>query len=723
MILLTQPQQALPPGGTTPVYQNWGPTPQTLNLLYNQTLGQLPNPFNINFNIKDVYGTPDTGIYDELQLVCLAHHENYPSFFEWLNIVGLPSLTEPTTISENNLQYYCNFTFNNLPVLVNGNYSFKITFVINGIDSNLDVTQLSIYEYTINLAVTSNTISFSPSSIMFEHIQNTAPLPSKTITMYGNNWTLAASMFSANGAKLNLSTIDSGVTFGTDILNGESVQFAQGSGTKNIQVTLDTFYNTPNVPALYLSGNLGVFAGTSLISGIPFTVNVYNPNEINVSPDTLSFFALKGIQEPATQTLSVNIATAFTLTNSAWLIAIVNADGNYDITPIPTVNMSAGTYSGFVKFSAIISGVPIEKTIAVSYVLQEFVVNPYVDNRMAFTLDQDYFEFYSNNANTYFQINANVRCFDFFSANFKDYLIPQKLVLFQGKEKMNFGQSIHKIMNRYAAPNNSSFQYLPAILSLKVQEKLQSDDTLVRQTTLPDIKYIAGIGSLNSEGNFLLDFNLLPNSVKRTSFFHLNMFLHVGNFNLEIFKNGIAFETIPLPYSYGQISTHKLSFENFNQGDIIEVTLSDNSLTGAHIQYQRKKFYVLIPGPQSNFIQWENEFLLQSVLELTGEYALKTDIEVQSNKIYQNLVERLEHISNTTALTFSINTGWLINSDVDTIESLMRSKRIWITNGNQYVELRPGIKTLIKQDTQREFIEYALEFTINKSSNEKTYSF
>jgi len=52
----------------------------------------------------------------------------------------------------------------------------------------------------------------------------------------------------------------------------------------------------------------------------------------------------------------------------------------------------------------------------------------------------------------------------------------------------------------------------------------------------------------------------------------------------------------------------------------------------------------------------------------------------------------------------------------------MSSKKVWLDNGSNIIELRPITKNLVVADTQRELVDYLLEFTINKSFNEKTYT-
>ena len=52
----------------------------------------------------------------------------------------------------------------------------------------------------------------------------------------------------------------------------------------------------------------------------------------------------------------------------------------------------------------------------------------------------------------------------------------------------------------------------------------------------------------------------------------------------------------------------------------------------------------------------------------------------------------------------------------------MRSKRAWLPLADKTIELRPLSKTMVNQDTERELIDYTIEFQINRQYNEETYS-
>lgn len=192
-----------------------------------------------------------------------------------------------------------------------------------------------------------------------------------------------------------------------------------------------------------------------------------------------------------------------------------------------------------------------------------------------------------------------------------------------------------------------------------------------------------------------------------------------GHFELRVFKNGTLFNTISLPVADEKIISKKVSFEDFNPGDVIDYVLDAK---GGNSLAIKKSFVVFPEGYHSNMIVWENEFLLQSALECTGGASIKSEIEFQSQKVYDNFVEKLNYLSSSKEVRFTINTGWLMQSDVDTIESLMRSKRVWLTKGNETIALRPISKSIINQDTERELIDFTLEFIINRNYDEETYT-
>jgi hypothetical protein len=57
-----------------------------------------------------------------------------------------------------------------------------------------------------------------------------------------------------------------------------------------------------------------------------------------------------------------------------------------------------------------------------------------------------------------------------------------------------------------------------------------------------------------------------------------------------------------------------------------------------------------------------------TAIECTGTASLVPEGEFKSQTIYVDMVERLEHLSSSKEVKLYLNTGWLLFSDIDTIE-------------------------------------------------------
>lgn len=463
-------------------------------------------------------------------------------------------------------------------------------------------------------------------------------------------------------------------------------------------------------------------------------------SDVEFSPSSISFNHTQGSSLPS-KTISISGdmwkiigKPNFILSSTTAGVSITtDASGNFQIVSgsgNATVKITLGSYydSNNEYASTELSGnFEVQKNNVfdgnISYTIQvnklaDFFTNPYPTNSKAFTLDNKYFEVFSAATDTYFQFDTTIKVYDFFTNTETIHNLYQKVVLFKGKSKINIGKLIHRLMDNFEAPNNNLYQYKIAEAQIICAEKKQSDNTIVRSGTTSAIQFVAGISRGITTIGFL-DFNLKMNRVTTKSFAYLNILIPSGNYELRIFKNGSIESSLSLPTSNGKIICKKVTFENFNQGDVIDYVLDVVGGTSTAI---KKSFVVFPEGMYSNILVWENEFLLQSALECTGTTSIKSDIEFQSQKVYEDFVEKLNHLSSSKEVRFTINTGWLMQSDVDTIESLMRSKRVWLTKGNETIVLRPTGKSIVNQDSERELIDFTLEFIINRNYDEETYT-
>lgn len=360
----------------------------------------------------------------------------------------------------------------------------------------------------------------------------------------------------------------------------------------------------------------------------------------------------------------------------------------------------------------------INYTVAVSK-LSDILKVPYLSTEKAFTLDTKYFELLSENTNTYFQFDALIKTYEFFTNTLKEYTINQKIVLFKGSSKITFGKIIHRLMHKFLAVNESLLQYKYATLKVTCTEKLIVDDSTVRSGTSFEIPFVAGLSRGITNLGFLY-FNNKPNRVTKNSFAYLNILIPSGNYELRVFKNDTLINSIALPPSPSIVLCKKVFFDTYEKGDVINFVID---LVGETNVGAPKKTFILYPeGNQSNMLIWENEFLLQSALECTGIASIKSEFEFKSQKKLIDTMEQLEHLYTAKEVKLFINTGWLLQTDVDTIESLMRSKRVWLSQGSSKINLRPMSKAIVNEDLDRELIEFSIEFIINRNYDEETYT-
>lgn len=351
--------------------------------------------------------------------------------------------------------------------------------------------------------------------------------------------------------------------------------------------------------------------------------------------------------------------------------------------------------------------------------LSDFLAVPYLGENKAFTLDQKYFEFYSTHSDTYFQFDAIIKTYDFFTHVLNEYFIPLKIVLFKGKAKENLGLTIHRVMRKFADVNASLLQYQEATLQVNCSEIAIADQSVIRSGRSAVISFLAGLSrGIHTVG--FLDFNPEPNRVTIKGFAYLNILIAEGSYELREYKNGTLVNTTALPAFTGVVLCQKVLFAGYEKGDIIDFSLA---LVDQVISAVPQKTFIVFPDSNySNMIVWENEFLLQSAMECTGTASLVPEGEFQSQTVYVDKVEQLEHLGTSKEVKLYINTGWLLFSDIDTVESLMRSKRAWLIQGSHTIALRAISKKLPSKDLQEELIQYPLEFKINQNYNEETYS-
>ena len=711
---------------STPLFQNWGPLPAITSYNYASSINSYPTPVAITLRIREIINLLATEDYTDFRLLAQQFYTPQVTL-PWLNPDCYTAQGYPNTLDDfNSYPGVMNFdftpAFQNLELLETGVYKFNHQFFIQGLHISGTWETLASHIHETVLTVV-NDAMFYPTFLNFFHTQGNA-LPAQVITINRPDFIFTGK------PNFILSSATPGVNINTELTADGEIYIASGTGEAQITVTLGDFYDTqPSYTAAELVSTIDVFSNDVQIGVIPINVDVATTAILEVSPISLVFSAIKAILEPTEQYLRVRASNApYDVVCSPWLTYYFDTREVNGVmlpvlvvVPIPTANMEVGLYNGFVTISDTVAGDFVEITVRVNYNLQGFIINPYNQNEHAFTLDPKFFQFSTELPDTYFQIDSTIKTFEFFTNIEKQHTIAEKLPIFNGLGKLNFGASIHRLMNNFPTINENQFQYKPALFSMNVKEIAVSTGATIREAFIQNISFVAGLSRAVRSGCAFLEFNTNADRVTNNSFYYLNILVPNGNYGLRIFKNGVLIDTSPLPFANGNIIFKKITFEQFQVGDVLQheiINLSDTD----DLQRPSKTFFVIPAGRYSNHIIWENEYLLQSAFEFTGGLLVKSDFENRTQNLYKNLVEVQEILENVKISKLTISTGWIINHSVDTIESLMRAKRVWLTAGERTISLRPISKAMTNQDSERELIEYTIEFQINRNYNEETYS-
>lgn len=708
---------------TEPVFQNWAPLNGTSNFTYFMTGGGVVVPQTVEIKIKDVIGLSTTSQYTHFRYNIRKYYLS-GSFASWFG-TSSPDFNfdflQYTPIVANGLSGTVTFNINNVNLLVPGTYKAGLDFLVYGRKASGSWELFDSYVYNVKLAVyATNSVVYSPSVINMVHFQDTAS-PVVPITVNGPVWKLTAP------DKYILSSADPAVTITHQSVGTEMIYKAVGTGQRIVDLSLSDFFNTDAaIGSPNLNTAISVDSNSTLIGTIGVNVTLQNQGQFEVSPTSLSFNGTKGIFEPEEQFVFVHCTSVYTIQSPPWLTITPDVFGPGNMpgikaVPISTESMEGGIYTGEIILDAVIAGIPSQIRVPVTYVLLGYVDIPYTKEGFNFTLDGTFIQLNTLNTGTYFDFYMKGMFYDFYTNIEKEILVPLKIPLLKGAQKFNIGEGIHRLMRKVDKLQEDSIQqYRLAKVGFEIKEKTLGTEEIIREVTT-DLLYdfVAG-----NKPKMIGDYALLVSNenmtrVTASGYQYLNILMPLGSATLAIFKNKEEHSRRVIASSEN-LYCEKIVFADLNSkpGDLIECRLIvDNS-------YLSKSFIVFPEGLEKNVIIWEDLFLLKSLLEFTGKFELKSDFENITQNLFKNLEEILVKIQSKKISKLTINTGFISESDIVSIEDLMLSKKAWLKLANgDLLYIVPIAKTLVENDSDRDLISFDIEFQINRKYNEKIYSF
>jgi hypothetical protein len=693
------------PASGTPVYHDWEFSPNVINIAYRQG-SPMPAPVVVATRFKDMIGTASAGFNTVfMRKTYIEHVNNIPDVVAMAGGLHTAGAFLPYS---NNASGNITYTFTNLNLLNIGSFYVKAHFEIYGSRQSGILRLLESRTFDINIKVLAPGAPYiDVDDFEYTYYEGTPwEIQNRDFTITGDAWTVRCPPgFAMNASGMTVVPLPQG---------GYQIT---GTGARNIQlVLLPSMQDIIDVNPYYTE--LVVNDGQLRV---PIQITRLTAEGLLLEREELTFIAYKGLSNAIRQFIYIHYADAFHFECPPWLIinpTTGNEGNNYSIIPIAADNVNAGHYEGILYIRRDSDNMVLGQ-VRIVYDVVGAIDSPYRPFTFAFTLDNEFINFVSEVDNTYFEVMMAAKIYDFYSYDYKVHNLPFKVPLFQRKQELNIGKLLHRMMNSFpdfTVATSSNIPYYPAEISLDIIEKHSDDPEYSRQLRIDNLVFVAGLNPGLMEGNGILDINPAPSRLTPSGYFHFNYL--IGTFAMiKYYKNG---ELVNEFGAYEGLKTARVDVSAFEvkPGDIFEVRVAIDD-----DRFKSKLYKIFPEGYYSNFIEWENEYKLKSAMEFTGSYDIKNDFDNRNQTLVQRLVEIVKKLESNKSSKLTINTGYLLKSDIASVESLCRSPRAALLLEGRIINLVPVQKTIVSVDSDAELISFDVEFEINRKYNEEIYSF
>lgn len=691
---------------STSLFQTWQVPVLPIVVSYYQG-GALPAAVTVPIKIRSVIGTGVEQLYNNFYFRSFL---SLPPMPDVIALAG-PVITNNVWVSYTNyLAGDVTVTFQDLNLLAPGTYTRQVTFGIQGanIQSGAN-TLVDSRSFTIIINVyTADTPVITPPSgfnftwiLGYEYPYLVSPAP---VNINAASWSVVAPLgfvwVPTPGA-----TVDNNPAQPTISGNGSlDINMAMFPGAVPEQIT-------ENPVTYYAQVNGGLIQ-------IPVTVTLMQENGVFFQSEYLYFEALRGINDADAQSVIITfpgVPEGYTFVKPSWLTLVVTQQGNsitVVVQPISGANMDGGTYTGTI----ILYDSEGNETgrINVDYFINDAITVPYQEGGFAFTLDRQFIEF-SAPGTSYFQIALRARVYQYISGIATDNVANFKVPLFNGYQKLNISDPVHRLMHTIDdLQNGNQLMYKPAEVYLDITQ-YAGENTY--EYSMGPYLFVAGMPPALLNGCAFLDIADGARRVTATSYHIVNMLI-TGAANVLIYRNGTQVQGFSMQAGIRQ---YRMNFAQLGavQGDVFEIRITFPFQT----RYLKRVFKVFPEGYSSCHIIWENEHRLRSALECTGKMKVKNAFTNRSQELEQDLLTVLQKLESEKTATVTLNTGYILKSEKPFIESLVRSPRAILLINNRTYNIVPVSKDLITTDSDEALVAFDLDFQINANTNEEVYSF
>lgn len=712
-------------------------------------------PLNINYEIGALYPTDIDIATNIFNYISGQVGSNYVSFKVYSNISVRNSPINPADIVElqgpiadaqpsgyeltlNNLEVTNTLHFTNLFSILPGLYNLFLNFNVVGLDSNDNEYPIDWIRFGFNLNVVSDNVVpvyTTPEVLNFEHIKNEDLPASKeiTVTTTGVFQLRIDDRFSISGGNIELLDTEPGV------------KIYQGSETQTLNLALTTAFN--DIPQGLHVGYLNAYNSyIQEAASIDLFVSLYDTDDVTISRESLTFFAIKNILEAEGQIIDVFGPGEITVQTPLWLTSEVQIDQQEKqviIRPIETANLSVGSYEGVVTIT--VESYTFE--VDIFHEVYHNIKLGLIPNALNFTDDYNTISEFYESQQFRVELHADLLLYNYGQRTFIEKPLDYVLGLFKNAAKFFLGESVRNMMNELDDLNkigldnltnqrvldSSSFfreYYNPAEVELSILFRNNVDTELNHSSSASNISFIKGRKPIRTFPNTVY-LNYYGDTLRVTPNSHaIFNFYKTSAHTLRVYKNDALERSINHAPGRNRVFAYKHKFDAYKAGDVVEIRLYKDITVDANESwfdntenYLSQKYFVFPEGLQSYHIGWEDEFGCLDLMEFTGEFKFPLEYTNQIVDGYKDFLEIIKKVDSKRSQKLICNTGFILKDNTKRIDALLASKRAWLISAENEpsIKLVPVTKKNSNTDSELDVYQFTIEFEINFNNDFKIY--
>ena len=607
----------------------------------------------------------------------------------WIFLSGSDVLPD-NSISINNSTANINIDFDNLLDLQLGESTGIITFILEVKQDNISQwTVIDTIDHIIKINVINEIlVKTNKTTYEIQYLKSTGTFSGDTVISLVNNvrsknysvqLTQSAQYFAIQDASFSTST---NIIAGADLTQ------------------LATVTNNPLGILAVLKNSSGV-----AVANFSLKVSILENDDITANINELEFELVKSKSE--TKSATFNLANpsgkSFSITAPSFVTVSPRSGNTSAEITISTVNSSTlniGDYSGDIVITY-----DSTKTIVIPITLS--VINFFssqLSSDFNFCLDKKLMKFYKiDEAGVFVRALLSIT----FRTPTETKTVERSYVLpyFEGKAELDIGAKIQTYFLKYiknimAEANvsqyfNQKIWYYPVSVTGTVEE-LDADYNVKNSETLTEIKFFAGKKPL---GYPVLTNNLIRrrSADSKVIFSFISGVTNINDFGANFTSYAVVPDKVAVAFKT------ETADQLFTWPSVKQFNIGVNPI----------KIIMLPNNNQTVNVAFYNSNLVPDWLTITGDFKISDDY---THTISRNVISgNEEKFDSEKTKTLTINSGFILKSELEILDEIAESKLIFIEINGKYYKGILTINKIGKEDSTEELISRDLEFLITEA--------